>query len=384
MSDKLIPYGKQYIDDADISSVSGVLKTDWITQGPKVREFEESLCKYTGAKYAVAVSNGTAALHMAALAAEIQNGDEVITSPLTFAASANCVLYCGGNVVFCDIEPDTGNIAIDKIESLITKKTKAIIPVHYSGHPVDLEKLEKIAKKYNLIVIEDAAHALGAEYKGDKIGNCKYSDMTILSFHPVKHITTGEGGAVLTNRKDLYDKLMAVRTHGITKENFRYYDSKYDGAWYYEMQYLGFNYRITDFQCALGISQMNKLDSFVKRRREIAKIYKEKLADIKGITLPTEKGYAKSSYHLYPIRTESRIKRKKMFDFLRSKNIGVQVHYIPVYSHPYYRNLGYKEGLCPLAEEFYYREISMPMYPALTNEELIYTVNSIKEAVNAI
>lgn len=381
---KFIPYGKQFIDNEDITEVSKVLNTDWITQGPKIKEFEEILCRYTGAKYAVAVANGTAALHIASLAADIKTHDEVITTPITFAASSNSVLYCGGTVVFCDIEPDTGNIDVSKIENFITKNTKAIIPVHYSGHPVDLEKIAKISKKYNLITIEDAAHALGAEYKGEKLGNCKYSDMTILSFHPVKHITTGEGGAVLTNRKDLYEKLIALRTHGIVKENFEYYDEKYDGAWYYEMQYLGFNYRITDFQCALGISQMKKLDFFVKRRREIAEIYNQSLSNIEEVTIPKEKEYSKSSYHLYPIRVKDKIKRKKVFEFLRNKNIGVQVHYIPVYFHPYYRRLGYKQGLCPLAEDFYYREISIPMYPSLTNEDVIYVVDNIKEAIKTI
>jgi UDP-4-amino-4,6-dideoxy-N-acetyl-beta-L-altrosamine transaminase len=364
--------------------VINVLKSDWITQGPKIKEFEDILCSYTGAKYAVAVSNGTAALHLAALASGINGGDEVITSPITFVASANCILYVGGKPVFCDVEKDTGNIDVNKIEHLINKKTKAIVPVHYSGHPVDLEKIKKIAKKYNLLVIEDAAHALGSEYKGDKIGSCKYSDMTILSFHPVKHITTGEGGAILTNNENLYKRLLALRAHGIVKDNFKYFDPEVDGVWYYEMQYLGFNYRITDFQCALGISQMKKLTYFVERRREIADIYRKELSNIKEIKLPEEKSYAKSSYHLFPVRFENEKVRKKVFDFLRSKNILVQVHYIPIYWHPYYRELGYKKGICPVAEDFYKSEISIPMFPSMTNKDVKYVCNTIKEFFNTI
>jgi UDP-4-amino-4,6-dideoxy-N-acetyl-beta-L-altrosamine transaminase len=379
MINKVIPYGKQFVDREDIKLVINVLKSDWITQGPKIKEFEDILCSYTGAKYAVAVSNGTAALHLAALASGINGGDEVITSPITFVASANCILYAGGKPVFCDVEKDTGNIDVNKIEHLINKRTKAIIPVHYSGHPVDLEKIKKIAKKYNLLVIEDAAHALGSEYKGDKIGSCKYSDMTILSFHPVKHITTGEGGAVLTNNENLYKRLLALRAHGIVKDNFKYFDPEVDGVWYYEMQYLGFNYRITDFQCALGISQMKKLTYFVERRREIADIYRKELSNIKEIKLTEEKSYAKSSYHLFPVRFESEEVRKKVFDFLRSKNILVQVHYIPVYWHPYYRELGYKKGICPIAEDFYKSEISIPVFPSMTNKDVKYVCNTIKE-----
>lgn len=384
MKNKFIPYSKQYVDKKDIKKVLNTLKTDWITQGPKIKEFEDLLCRYTGAKYTIAVSNGTAALHMAALAAEIKKGDDVITSPITFAASANCILYCDGKPLFCDIEDDTGNIDCNNLENLITPRTKAIIPVHYSGHPVDLKSINKIAKKYHLIVIEDAAHALGAKYKDEKIGSCKYSDMTIFSFHPVKHITTGEGGAVLTNRKDLYEKLIALRTHGIVKENFKHYNEEYDGAWYYEMQFLGFNYRITDFQCALGISQMTKLDKFVKKRREISEIYKKELSNIDGLSLPVEKDYAKSSYHIYPIRVKNAKTRKFVFEQLRRNNIGVQVHYIPVYFHPYYRDLGYKKGLCPKAEEFYFREISIPIYPYLKDKEVLYVCKIIKEIMNKV
>jgi UDP-4-amino-4,6-dideoxy-N-acetyl-beta-L-altrosamine transaminase len=328
---KKIPYGHQYIDTEDVREVAKVLKSDWLTQGPKIREFESSLCKYTGVKYAVVVSSGTAALHIACLTAGISPGDEVITSPITFVASANCVLYCGGKPVFADIEYDTVNIDPGEIEKNITKRTKAIIPVHFAGHPCDLEKVRDIAKKYNLTVIEDAAHALGAEYKGFKIGSCRYSDMTIFSFHPVKSITMGEGGAVLTNKKDLYEKLLMLRSHGITKD--RATMKKSDGPWYYEMQCLGFNYRATDFQCALGLSQLKKIDKFIEQRRRIAEIYKKELSKAKEIKLPVQSREVKSAWHLYPIRIDdSKVTRKGVFKYLLRNGIGVQVHYIPVHT----------------------------------------------------
>ena len=296
----MIPYGRHYIDDEDIAEVIKVLKSDFITQGPKIKEFEDALCKYTGAKYAVAVSSGTAALHLACLASGIGRGDEVITSPITFVASANCVLYCGGIPLFVDIQNDTLNIDPEKIISKITNKTRAIIPVHFAGHPCDLEEIHSIAKKYRLFVIEDACHALGAEYRGTKIGSCQYSDMTVFSFHPVKSITTGEGGAILTNNETLYEKLLTLRTHGITKDKEKW-KAREEGDWYYEMQYLGYNYRITDFQCALGISQLRKLDRFISRRREIARIYTERLSRVEGIILPVERQYVKYAWHLYTI-----------------------------------------------------------------------------------
>jgi len=371
---RTIPYGRQWIDENDIKEVIKVLRSHWITQGPKIKEFEDALCRYTGARYAVAVSSGTAALHIACLAAGISKNDEVITSPITFVASANCVLYCGGKPVFADIQADTVNIDPGEVEKKITRRTKSIIPVHFAGHPCDLREIKSIAKKHNLIVIEDAAHALGAEYRGSKIGACKYSDMTILSFHPVKHITTGEGGAVLTNRKDVYKKLRMLRNHGVTKEK---YLNNPDGDWYYEMQNLGFNYRITDFQCALGLSQMKKLEQFIVKKKEVVNFYNRNLSKILEIKLPTERSYAKSSWHLYYIRLDGYKKRKRIFEKMKALGLGVQVHYIPVYWHPYYEQLGYKRGACPTAEEFYQQVISIPLYPQLSQKEMEFIKKTI-------
>lgn len=388
---RTIPYGRQQINSDDIKEVVRVLRSDWITQGPNIKRFEKALCEYAGAKYAVAVSSGTAALHIACLAAGIKKDDEVITSPITFVASANCVLYCGGKPVFADIRKDTANIDPEQIKKRINKKTKALIPVHFAGHPADLKEIYGIAKRHDLLVIEDATHALGAEYRGSKIGSCGYSDMAIFSFHPVKSITTGEGGAILTNSKDLYSKLLILRNHGITKEftHFRIWDKRLRGPWYYQQEYLGFNYRITDLQCVLGISQLKKLDSFIKRRREIVQIYNKGLSEIGQLELPVEEEYVKSAWHLYPIRLRENKKidfntdkRKKIFNFLRRKNIGVQVHYIPVYLQRHYSELGYKKGLCTKAEDFYNREISIPLYPALKDKQIKYVINRLTEALN--
>jgi UDP-4-amino-4,6-dideoxy-N-acetyl-beta-L-altrosamine transaminase len=385
----LIPYGRQFIDDEDIQEVIKTLKSDFITQGPKIKEFESALCEYTEAKYAVAVSNGTAALHISCLAAGIRHNHEVITSPITFVASANCILYCGGKPVFADVQEDTINIDPEEIERKITRNTKAVIPVHFAGHPCDLEEIYAIAKKNNLIVIEDACHALGAEYKGSKIGSCKYSDLTVFSFHPVKSITTGEGGAVLTNNKKLYEKLLMLRNHGITKDptkftiNHQLSTINDYGSWYYEMQELGFNYRLTDFQCGLGLSQLKKLDKFIQRRREIVEIYNKELSKIDEIILPKERPYVKSSWHIYYIRLKNFQKRKKVFERLRKKGIGVQVHYIPVHLQPYYRNnFGYKEGDYPKAENYYNSTITLPLFVKLNKKQINYILNKIKEAIN--
>ena len=374
---KIIPYGRQWVDASDIKEVIKVLKSDWLTQGPRIKEFEDDLCKYTGAKYAVAVSSGTAALHIACLAAGIEPGDEVITSPITFVASANCILYCGAMPVFADIQEDTVNINPEEIKKSINQKTKAIIPVHFAGHPCDLEEISLIAQKNNLLVIEDAAHALSAEYKNSRIGSCKYSDMTVFSFHPVKHITTGEGGAVLTNRKDLYEKLLLFRNHGITKDKKKM--EHHNGSWYYEMQELGFNYRITDFQCALGISQLKRLGKFLERRREIVNIYNKELSKINEIILPVEKPYIKSSWHIYYIRLKNSQRRINLFEKLHKHNIGVQVHYIPVHLQPYYKkNFDYKVGDYPKAEEYYKSTITLPLYAEMTDNKIKYVVDILK------
>ncbi len=378
---KFLPYGHQWIDDEDIQSVVEVLKSDWITQGPKVDEFEQKLANYCGAKYAVVFSSGTAALHAAYFTGGIKEGNEIVTPPITFLSTVNAASFLRAHPIFTDIEKDTGNIDPDLIEEAITKKTKAIIPVDYGGHPVDLEKISEIAKKHNLLVIEDACHALGAEYKSEKIGSCKYSDMIIFSFHPVKSITTGEGGAVLTSNKTYYEKLIMFRQHGVTKDKAKFKVNLHSlpGDWYYEMQLLGYNYRLTDVQCALGISQLKKLDKFIQRRREIVEIYEGAFGDNDFFDLPAEKAYAKSSWHLYPVRLKNRYKEKKkeIFAKLREKGLGVQVHYIPVYWQPYYQELGYKKGICPNAEDFYQREISIPLYQSMNDEDIQYVVKKI-------
>ena len=322
------------------------------------------MAKYCGAKYAVAFNSGTSALHGAYFALGIKKGDEMITSPNTFVASSNAGLYLGTNVRFGDIELETGNIDISKIET--SENTKLITPVHYSGNPVDLKELSEID---NVKIIEDGAHALGAEYGGKKIGSLKYSEMAMFSFHPVKHITTGEGGIIVTNDEEYCERLQLFRSHGITKNNLV---NESHGDWYYEMQELGFNYRITDIQCALGLSQLKKLDSFVKARRRIASIYNEIFEDNPYFDVTTEKEGRKSAYHLYPILLKDKFikSKKEIFAKLRSNGLGVQVHYIPVYKQPYYQKLGFKMDLCPVCEEFYKKELSIPMYPTLSDDDL--------------
>ncbi|MDE5864711.1 MAG: UDP-4-amino-4,6-dideoxy-N-acetyl-beta-L-altrosamine transaminase [Lachnospiraceae bacterium] len=371
-----IPYGRQSIDEEDIQAVVDVLRSDYLTTGPKVTEFEQKVADYVGAKYAVAVSNGTAALHIACLAAGIGQGDEVITTPITFAASSNCVLYCGGTPVFADIDADTYNILPQEIEHKITDKTKAIIPVHYTGQPCDMDAITKIARKHNLLVIEDAAHALGAAYKEKRIGSI--SDMTCFSFHPVKPITTGEGGMVVTNDEELYKKLVLFRSHGITRDEEMMTENQ--GNWYYQQLELGYNYRITDISCALGISQMNKLDGFLEKRREIANRYDKAFKDVAGIKIPEQIEGGNSGWHLYMIQVMNK-NRKEVFDQLRAAAIGVNVHYIPVYQHPYYQNHGYSDCCLPNAESFYERAISLPIHPALTVEQQQYVIDKVLEVV---
>ena len=399
-----IPYGRQSIDDADIEAVVKVLKSDYLTTGPAVAAFEKKVADYVGAKYAVAVSNGTAALHVACLAAGIGEGDEVITTPITFAASANCVLYCGGTPVFADIDPDTYNISPEELEKKITSRTKAIIPVHYTGQPCDMDAILEIAHKHNLLVVEDGAHALGAVYKGKKIGSI--ADMTCFSFHPVKPVTTGEGGMIVTDNEELYRRLVLYRSHGITrdKDMMQQYEEQLQqasdptlqevadmlrgdvidpGGWYYQQLELGYNYRITDISCALGASQMDKLDHFLERRRQIAKKYDEAFADIPQIKTPWQQEGCQSGWHLYMIQTMER-SRREVFDGLRQAGIGVNVHYIPVYRHPYYQRNGYAGVHCLNAEAFYERAISLPIFPGLTGQQQDYVIEHVIKECTAI
>lgn len=371
-----IPYGRQSINEADIDAVAEVLRSDYVTTGPKIAEFERKVADYVGAKYAVAIANGTAALHAACFAAGIKEGDEVITTPITFAASANCVLYCGAKPVFADIKADTYNIDPEDIRRKITPRTKAIIPVHYTGQPCDMDEIQGIAEEYNLTVIEDAAHALGADYKGRRVGSI--SDMTTFSFHPVKHITTGEGGMIMTDSEEMYKRLALFRSHGITRDGSMM--SENEGDWYYQQIELGYNYRITDIQCALGISQMDRLDEFIKKRRVLAERYDNAFAGVRNIVIPFQAEGCHNSYHLYAVQVLGK-SRKDVFDRLREAGVGVNVHYIPVYRHPYYRRNGYADVCCKNAEEFYSREISLPLYPDLSLEQQDYVIDRVKEIV---
>jgi perosamine synthetase len=374
--DTFLPYGKQWIDEDDIKTVVNVLKSDYITQGPEIEKFESKVAEYVGAKYAVAFCNGTAALHGACYAAGISPGDEVITTPITFLASSNSVLYCGGKPVFADIKPDTYNIDPNEVAKKITPQTRAIIAVDFSGQPVEADRLSMLARDHNIVLIQDAAHSLGAAYEGRKVGSL--ADMTMFSFHPVKHITTGEGGMIVTDSEKYRDLLVSFRSHGTTRDPQLL--ERNDGPWYYEMHALGYNYRMTDIQAALGVSQMDKLDGFVKRRQEIAEQYNNAFSQCLGITTPFQHPSTKSSWHLYVIRWGLGMDRAKAFGELRKRNIGVHVHYIPVYNQPYYRGLGYKQKQCPHAELYYEEAMSLPVYPGMSDED----VNDVIHAVKAV
>ncbi|CQR70436.1 UDP-4-amino-4,6-dideoxy-N-acetyl-beta-L-altrosamine transaminase [Sporomusa ovata DSM 2662] len=377
MRDTVLPYGKQWLDEDDIAAVVEVLKSDYLTTGPKIEEFEKAFAQYVGAKYAVTIANGTAALHAACFAAGIQAGEEVITTPITFAASANAVLYCGGTLVFADIDAATYNIDPKEIRKKLTTKTKAIIPVHFTGQPCAMDEISEIAKEYNLTVIEDAAHAVGADYRGKLIGGI--SDMTTFSFHPVKHITTGEGGMITTNEEVLYKKLLLFRSHGITRDEAMMLD--HQGPWYYEQLELGYNYRMTDIQAALGLSQLKKANKFLQRRREIAEMYTAAFKDTAGLTVPFQQDGCNSSWHLYIIRLnleQLKSDRKEIFNALRRENIGVNVHYLPVYKHPYYQQNGYQEVKCDYSEDLYSRIISLPIFPKMTNQDVQDVISSVK------
>ncbi|MFV0440862.1 MAG: UDP-4-amino-4,6-dideoxy-N-acetyl-beta-L-altrosamine transaminase [Lachnospirales bacterium] len=379
--EEFIPYGKQYIDDEDIKAVSKVLKSPYLTTGPYVEEFEKKLCKFTGAKYAVAISNGTAALHATCYALGIGKDDEVITSPITFAASANCVLYCGGTPIFADINPKTWNIDPKKIEEKITEKTKAIIAVDFTGQAVEIDKIKAICQKHNLIFIEDAAHSIGTKYNDIAVGNL--ADMTTFSFHPVKTITSGEGGAILTNNEEYYKKMKLFRSHGITRDEKLLSKPNFHG--YNEQIELGYNYRMTDIQAALGLSQLGKIDKFSNRRSEIVEKYNKAFENIPELIIQEEIKESKTTRHLYIIKLNKdklNADRNEIYKALNAENVGLQVHYLPVYWHPYYQELGYKKGICPFAEDLYENIITIPLYYSLTDIEVENVINAVVKVVN--
>lgn len=385
---RLIPYGKQDLSESDIQAVVQTLKSDWLTQGPAIESFERAVAAYCGATYAVAVSNATAALHIACLAAGLSEGDSLWTSPNSFVASANCGLYCGAQVDFVDIDPKTYNLSAKVLEEKLIeaerlgKLPKVIIPVHFSGQSCEMDRISALAKKYNITLIEDASHAIGGSYLTHKIGSCTFSDMTVFSFHPVKVITTGEGGMVLTNSKTLYELLLRLRSHGITRDPAQMMGDT-QGPWYYEQVELGFNYRMTDIQASLGESQLSRLDLFVQRRHQLARQYHDMLQNL-PITLPWQHPDTYSALHLFVIRLQlSKIKksRKEVFEALRAAGIGVNVHYIPIHVQPYYKNLGFKVGDFIHAEEYYEEAISLPMYFGLSDEDQDFVIETLRRTL---
>jgi UDP-4-amino-4,6-dideoxy-N-acetyl-beta-L-altrosamine transaminase len=369
-----IPYSRQSIDEKDIAAVCSVLRSVYLTTGPKIEEFEQAICSYVGAKHGVAVSNGTAALHCAMYALGIDSGDEVIIPPITFASTANCVCFMGGTPVFADVEPGTLLIDPKEVEARITPKTKAIIGVDYAGQPCDWDGLRVLANKHSLALIADSCHAIGAEYKGNNVGTL--ADMTIFSFHPVKHITTGEGGMIVTDDKDYSDKMRIFRSHGITTDARA---REKTGAWFYEMVDLGYNYRISDIQCALGLSQLEKLPEWIKQRQKIAGMYDQFFAENNLSSPLTVRQNRTHVYHLYVVQMKN---RDKVFSDLREQGIGVNVHYVPVHLHPYYqKKFGYGKGLCPVAEKAYEQLITLPLYPGMTNNDVKMVERKIKYIV---
>lgn len=375
-------YGRQYVDEADIAKVVEVLKSPYLTTGPEIRKLEEKLCAITGAKYAVVLSNGTAALHAACSAAGVSSGDEVITTSMTFAASANCALYCGAKPVFADINPETYNISPESIREKITAKTKAVVAVDFTGQAVEIDAIQKICKEHNLIFIEDAAHSIGTKYHGTCVGSL--ADMTCFSFHPVKTVTAGEGGAVLTNSKELYDKLCLFRSHGITRDNAQMMHPT-DEGWYYEQVDLGFNYRMTDFQAALLSSQLDKLPAFSARRKEIVKMYDAAFSAVPEVTLQKEIPESDTTRHIYILRfnlSMLKASRKEIFDALWAEGIHCNVHYIPVYYHPYYQKLGYAKGLCPNAEALYEEIITLPLFYSMSDADAADVITAVKKVVS--
>ncbi|MBU0593627.1 MAG: UDP-4-amino-4,6-dideoxy-N-acetyl-beta-L-altrosamine transaminase [Gammaproteobacteria bacterium] len=385
----MIPYGRQDIAAADIAAVVETLQSDWLTQGPAIERFEQAVADYCGAKYAVAVCNATAALHIACLAAGIEQGDTLWTSPNTFVASANCGLYCGGAVDFVDIDPATYNLSISALEQKLERAGKAgklpkvVVPVHFSGQSCDMEAIVDLSRKYGFSVIEDAAHAIGGSYRGSAIGSCEFSEMAVFSFHPVKIITTGEGGMILTNREDLYEKLQRLRSHGITR-NARFMQGESHGPWHYQQIELGYNYRMTDIQAALGASQMTRLDEFVQRRHELAARYQDLLQEL-PLTLPWQHPDTRSSFHLYVIRLQlDKLAKshRQVFEELRGADIGVNLHYIPVHLQPYYRQFGFQAGDFPEAEKYYGEAITLPLYPGLSESDQDRVVAALKSILS--
>jgi UDP-4-amino-4,6-dideoxy-N-acetyl-beta-L-altrosamine transaminase len=383
----LIPYGRQSISEADIAAVAEVLRSDFLTQGPAVPAFEEAVATYCGAQHGVAVNSATSALHLACLALGVGTGDRVWTSPLTFVASSNAALYCGATVDFVDVDERTYNMCPLALERMLERAAdagtlpKVIIPVHLSGQSCDMAAIHAAATRYGVRIIEDASHSIGGSYRSELIGNCRSSDITIFSFHPVKIVTTGEGGMAMTNDPDLAELMRLDRTHGITRDPARM--SHDDGPWYYEQHRLGFNYRMTDIAAALGASQMTRIDQFVERRRQIAAVYDAALADL-PVTTPWQHSDTDSAWHLYILRVDRQQtarSHREIFEALRAAGIGVNLHYVPVYRQPYYRELGFRPGHCPNAEDFYAEAISLPMYPSLTEEEQRQVIAAVTAAV---
>jgi UDP-4-amino-4,6-dideoxy-N-acetyl-beta-L-altrosamine transaminase len=385
LADSPIPYARQSITDPDIEAVVRILRSDWLTQGPAVKRFEKAVAEYCGARYAVAVNSGTSALHISCLAAGLGPGDSLWTSPNTFVASANCALYCGARVDFVDIDPQTLNLSISALEKKLTKAKagrnlpKVVIPVHFAGQSCDMAGISELAARFGFTVIEDACHATGGRYRGSPIGTCAFSDMTVFSFHPVKIITTGEGGMVLTNREDLYRKLARLRSHGITREPGMM-EGEGDGPWYYQQIELGFNYRMTDMQAALGASQLVRIDEFVRRRHVLADRYADSLKELPA-TLPVQHPDCYSAYHLYVVRLELEKvgkTRRRVFEEMRNAGIHVHVHYIPVHTQPYYRARGFRAGDFPEAERYYKEALTLPMYSSLTDERQDTVIRALK------
>ena len=377
-----IYYGRQWITEEDIDAVKAVLESDLITCGPKVDELERGLCEYTGAKYAVVVNSGTSALHCACIAAGVGPGDEVITTPITFAASANCAFYCGARPVFADIDPETYTIDPASIEAHITEHTKAVVAVDYTGQAVKVREIREICDRHGLVFIEDAAHSIGTSYEGKKVGSL--ADMTCFSFHPVKTVTGGEGGAITTNNEDLYKKLVLAHTHGITHDADMMEEPEHEGRWYYEQISLGYNYRMTDFQAALITSQMKRLPLFSARRKEIVNRYNEAFADLPEIIVQKEIPESDTTRHLYVIRLNKALlkcSRAQFFEAMTAENVVPQVHYVPVYWFPYYRSKGYEKGLCPIAEDVYSGIMSIPLYPKMEDADVDDTIHAVRKVV---